>query len=93
MSDNDKSDLKLCIDCEYYLKSSAGAHYSKCKYKLNRIDLVTGEKEYRYCDIMRKYDCGRNAKYFSPTKNGQSTANVLTEPENKVSFWSKLKFW
>ena len=53
---------KICKDCKYFI-----ANEKKCKY-FNDIDLVTGDKTYKYASIMRNNECGKDAKYFEENK-------------------------
>ena len=56
---------KLCKDCKYFI-----ANEKKCKY-FNDINLVTGQKTYKYASIMRDITedkCGIDAKYFKENK-------------------------
>jgi hypothetical protein len=55
---------KICKDCKYFFGDS-----KKCKY-FSDVDLVTGKKNYKYAEIMRKYDddCGKDGKHFEINK-------------------------
>lgn len=55
---------KICKDCKYFIGDT-----KKCQY-FSETNLVTGEKTYKYAEIMRKYDdeCGEDAKYFEINK-------------------------
>jgi hypothetical protein len=51
---------KICKDCKYFIGDT-----KKCQF-FSETNLVTGEKTYKYAEIMRKYDdeCGEDGKYF-----------------------------
>ena len=55
---------KLCKDCKFFI-----ANEKRCAL-FGEEDLVTGEKDYQYANVMRMYDsdCGKNAKYFEINK-------------------------
>lgn len=53
---------KICKDCIYFIGNE-----KKCKY-FHDIDLVTGDKTYKYASILRDNECGQEAKYFKINK-------------------------
>jgi hypothetical protein len=72
---------KFCKDCKHYVKSertgNLGEDYSKCNRRgnvqiENKNYLVDGIKYLKtvncvdWCEIERRYDCGKNSKYFEP---------------------------
>lgn len=81
----------LCMNCKFYLISGSSDKYSKCslfptiKYKedyfLGNIIKKKGlVRDYRYCDIARKYDtmCGKNGKKYEEN----SLINVIVKLNN-----------
>jgi hypothetical protein len=61
--------LKICKDCKFYKKNIInGIEFSSiCSNpKISKLDLITGEYYEKYCDIQRRWDCGKQAKYFEP---------------------------
>ena len=70
---------KICKDCKYYIGDA-----QKCKY-FSDINLVTGEKTYKYAELMRRYDdkCSEDAKYFEINK-----IKFITVP---YYFW--INYW
>jgi len=67
----------LCINCKFYQMNGSSDKYSKCslfpiiKYKEDYfLGIIIKKKglvrDYRYCDIARKYDtmCGKNGKNY-----------------------------
>ena len=73
--------VKICKDCKYFKINHINAGmYSKCSHpSLSGVHIVSGEIDYVYADIARKYDkyCGVDGKYF----------------EQKVRVFIKAKNW
>lgn len=57
---------KFCVNCSNYMLSHNGIDFGKCAAS-KTVNLVTGEKDYKYCSTMRANgSCGPDAKYFTP---------------------------
>lgn len=56
----------ICVDCRWFIEDNASTKLHKCKAS-EKVDLVTGERTYQFCTVMRLYggDCGLEGKLFS----------------------------
>ena len=73
--------IKLCKDCTYCIKEPEEYSELKCKHPLYRMDLVTGEVEYRYmesCDYNRATGgCSWKGDWFVSKKKKKEIPNEL----------------
>jgi hypothetical protein len=60
----------LCINCEHHIprSESAGTNIDWCHASVGHLDLVTGQKTYEYCFVMRRSGkaCGPKGDLFTP---------------------------
>jgi len=65
--------IHACVDCIHYLAPCVPGlpikTHSRCGHEFE-IDLVTGERNYKFCDLVRKVGaCGSEGRYFEPKQD------------------------
>lgn len=61
-----KQEVKYCINCKYYEEFKFSPTLSICRSPNNKRNLIDGQMEKSYCDVLRSYNCGKSAKWFEP---------------------------
>jgi hypothetical protein len=83
--------MRLCKDCKHFMPNSLGHKYAKCLLT-EKIDVVSGEKTYGYCDVIGRAwgrFCGPEGRFWeqkecqnltqiSPSSNASSGENSCT---------------
>ena len=62
--------IHACVDCIHIItKPHVPVQNSRCGHEFD-IDLVTGERLYKFCELSRKYGpCNAEGKYFEPKQD------------------------
>lgn len=70
--------MKLCQDCKHaHWDNITGVEFAMCDVAKSPVDGSPNS----YCSIMRKYECGNDAKFFEP------------RPPNPTSIFNKFIRW
>ena len=77
-----RSDIKLCINCKFFIESHFNQKFGKCdKYSL--VDKVSGEKLFVYACMARNapHLCGTDAEgYEEKNEDNQQKLPISTNP-------------
>jgi len=57
----------LCKDCKYIVvPNSVHIQFAKCNHPNNGVNLVDGNVNTDYCEVVRLRRCGPEAQWFDP---------------------------
>ena len=64
--------ILACLDCIHVIpheNESINSTHARCGHEFE-YNYVTGEKDYKFCDLVRKHGaCGTEARYFEPKQD------------------------
>jgi len=62
--------IHACVDCIHFIPHPANNHsLSRCGHEFE-INFVTGERDYKFCEIVRKHGpCYPHSVYFEPAQD------------------------
>jgi hypothetical protein len=78
-------DLKLCINCKYFIESHFNQKFGKCdKYSL--VDKVSGEKLFVYACMARNapHLCGKDAEGYEDKNKNEDDQKKLPASNNDI---------
>jgi len=85
-------DVKLCVNCKYFIKSRHGDHLSNCSHPDDKKRSVINGHGGMFCENARSWGhCGKEGKNWEPKEMvlPDSALNVPIKMKPK-SFWNRL---